>query len=91
MSRFKKKLTGNRRRLYALKFPREDNYMVKFEIISEVFILVGWKPFIDLCCNVIGSNALALFFFSGMTDALRQKRKITGMDLMVNPCFDMCL
>ena len=43
--------------------------MLLTEVLGELYELVGWKAVVDLCCDVIGSNALAPLFFDAMTDA----------------------
>ena len=65
--------------------------MVTEPILAEVYSRVGWKPAIDLCCSVTGSNACAPFYFDAMSDGLRQAQSIAGMDVIANPVFDRCL
>lgn len=83
---------GREERLdFALKFPSEDNYMIVERLLAEIFIIVGWKPFIDMCCNSIGSNSCAPFFYCAQADGLKQARSIAGKDVLCNPPYDLCL
>ena len=65
--------------------------MTRKQILSDIFKIVGWKPFIDLCCSVTGGNACAPLYYDAMSDALKQAKSIAGMDVIVNPVFDLCL
>ena len=45
--------------------------MTKAFVLADVYQIVRWKPAIDLCCSVLGSNATAPFFYSPLTNALK--------------------
>ena len=38
--------------------------------LGKLFVKIGWKAAVDMCCNIIGSNSLAPFYFDSMTDSL---------------------
>ena len=68
----KRRLHGVERLDYALRNPREDNYMTQARVLADAYKIVRWKPVIDLCCSVLGSNAVAPFYYSPLTNALKQ-------------------
>ena len=40
--------------------------------MAEVYNKVGWRPYIDMCCGVLGQNSLCPFYYDALSDATRQ-------------------
>ena len=58
-------------------------------VASHLYNRLGWKPGLDLCCNVTGSNSLAPLYYDAGPDALRQCRYIAGKKVLNNPLYDV--
>ena len=55
--------------------------------MNELFKKVGWIALIDMCCDPLGRNAVAPFFYSAFSDATLQADQIAGLDVVCNPVF----
>jgi hypothetical protein len=66
---FKHDLSPEDQRLFALKYTVDDNYKTNPGKLAQVYELVRWKPFLDMCSNVIGSNSTAPFYYDPMSEA----------------------
>ena len=66
---FKAKLDPKDRNMFALKRPADDNYMLKSKWLGEILLKVRWKPVLDICCNVLGTNALAPLYFDANSNS----------------------
>jgi len=66
---FKARLTPKDRNLFSLKRPADDNYMLKSRWLGEILRKVRWKPVLDICCNVLGTNALAPLYFDANSNS----------------------
>ena len=66
---FKKGLSNEDRSKYALKHPRDDNYLTKIALLASVFRKLGWKPTVDICCSPGGGNATGPFYYDPESDA----------------------
>jgi hypothetical protein len=69
---FKNGLSKEDQRLFALKYAVDDNYKTNPEILAQIYDKIKWKPAIDMCSNVIGSNSTAPFYFDPMSEAREQ-------------------
>ena len=85
---FKKNLSGEDRSKYALKHPRDDNYLTKNALLARIYKKLGWKPVVDVFCTPGGGNATGPFYYDAESDAFHQAEHLAGLDLMCNPAFD---
>lgn len=73
--------------LLSRKDTRSDNYMLNETHLHLIFTRAGWPAMIDICCDLVGGNALAPLFFSSYEDALKQLRYLLGKRIICNPVF----
>lgn len=69
---FKRRLDPENRNLLALKHIDFDDYRTNAEVVYDVYRRVGWKPYIDMCANIIGSNSLCPLYYDADSDATQQ-------------------
>ncbi len=62
-----------------------DNYRLNWRQFPSLCARAGFLPLLDMCCDVIGSNAMCPFFYSAAQDARRQT--YDGMPVWCNPPF----
>ena len=82
-------LSPDQRNLFSLKYPWADNYQTNYKIIASIFRKVGWKGLVDPSSDIAGANSTAPFCYSAMEDGTQQAAKVAGLDLIVNPAFDL--
>ena len=54
-----------------MRHPEDDNYQTKETQTAYVYWLARWKPIVDMCCDMVGSNAQAPFYYDAQSDALK--------------------
>ena len=81
-------MTNEDRSKYALKHPRDDNYLTKNALLAKIYRKLGWKPTVDMCCTPGGGNSTGPFYYDAESDAFHQAAHLAGLDLMCNPAFD---
>ena len=84
----RKKLSDECRRLAMVLFPWLDNYCMRDEEFADLCTAVGWRPGCDMCCDALGSNSLALLYYSARENSFRQARMAAGRYLIANIVFD---
>ena len=90
LPQLKKSLNHTNRLSLALKYQDYDDYMTHASVMTKVYSLVGWKPYIDMCCGILGQNSLCPFYYDALSDATRQARSLAGHRLLCNPVYDRC-
>ena len=60
------------------------------DVFAEILKKIDWYPILDICCDVLGSNALALFYFDARSDSLQQLEYLKGKNIVCNPPYDQC-
>ena len=78
---------GTRRDL-SLSQPKEDNYMLNAKVLQSMISILGWVPIVDICCDTLGSNALAPLYLDARVDALIHEEYLRGKRVVCNPPFD---
>ena len=84
----RKSLCDGCRRLVMALFPWLDNYCMQGAEFEFLCSAVGWRPGCDMCCDVLGSNALAPLYYSVRENSFRQMRMAAGRYLIANIIFD---
>lgn len=82
---FKDSLDSAERRLFALKYKYDDNYWTSPQVLVHIYEKVRWKPWIDICTDVLGINSSAPFYYDAMSDGTLQAENLAGMHIMCNP------
>ena len=60
-----------------------ENYMLQDELLWTITVDSSICPLIDCCCDKLGSNSLAPFYYSAREDC--RKQNLSGLSFMVNP------
>jgi len=55
--------------LLSLKSPAMDNYSFNREQFPDLCNRAKFLPLVDMCCDVLGTNAMCPFYYSARTDA----------------------
>ena len=71
--------------LLSLKSPAMDNYSFNREQFPDLCDRARFLPLVDMCCDVLGTNAMCPFYYSARTDARQQTYE--GVHTWCNPPF----
>lgn len=69
----------------SLKVPAMDNYCFNREQFPDLCARAKFLPLVDMCCDVLGTNAMCPLYYSARTDARRQAYE--GVPVWCNPPF----
>ena len=77
--------TAEERHAYFAADQTAENYMLSDGALMQIVRDTGICPWVDICCDVTGSNALAPFFYSAAEDC--RKQNLDGIAVLCNPPF----